>query len=122
MARRLRRGLEEERKPRIEIRHEEKGTGTRLSTKQAEYSDSEVLGAVPDVDWWRLTQKLTIAGAMMRHGTLGAGQQRVRSAMPASSALIFRSPVRGCEYSMMFDRIHVRLKSVPVASVSSGFP
>lgn len=72
MTRRLRRGLEEERKPRIEIRHEEKGTGTRLSTKQAEYSDSEVLGAVPHVDWWRLTQKLTIAGTMMRHGTLGA--------------------------------------------------
>ena len=73
MARRLRRGLEEERKPRIEIKHEGKGTGTRLSTKQAEYSDSEVLGAVPDVDWGRLTQKLMIAGAMMRHGTLGAG-------------------------------------------------
>ena len=68
MARRLRQDLEEERKPRIEIRHEGKGTGTRLSTKQAEYSDSEVFGAVPDVDWWRLTQKLLIAEAMIRHG------------------------------------------------------
>ena len=47
MARRLRQGLEEERKPRIEIRHEGKGTGTRLSTKQAEYSDSELNSTSP---------------------------------------------------------------------------
>ena len=89
MARRLRRGLEEERKPRIEIKHEETGTGTRLSTKQAQYSDSEVLGAVSDVDWWRLTQKLTIAGAMMRHGTLGAGTPQVRLTIADSCLPMF---------------------------------